>query len=730
MSTLASLLLTLHLAPSAPVDVPELVEQATPSVVTITFEGRDGKQQGLGSGFVVREDGLIATNLHVLGEARPIAVTFSDGRRFNVDEVFGSDKLQDLAILKIDVAGVTPLPLAQSARLRSGQDVVAIGHPLGREHSVARGIVSAVREEIGGRPMIQLSMPIERGNSGGPVLNLDGNVVGLVTLKSLEADDLGYAVPVAALIDLLASPNPTPMSRWLTIGRLDESLWNAPDGNVRWRQRAGRIIASGKENSVGGRSICRSTAELPADVYEMSVVLKVDEDDGAAGLCFALDDQGRHYGFYPSSGRLRIARFDGESVYTWNVLGEKSVASFRPNDWNHLRVRVSPDSIQCWCNDQPVFDIGDTTYRSDAVGLIKFRHTNVSFKQFRVGQSVPDWRPSDESQQAIAAAVSQWREDGRAAAVREATAGDARAELVLDDLALQLERDAQRLRQLRTDLRAERIRDELVEVLNGDAPDRLLHAAILLGSLDSDDVDPDASLTQFARLAEELNEAVPSDGNSDVRRATLDRFFFREWGFHGGRTNYYSRSNSFLSEALADREGLPITLSVLYAAFAREIELNIVGVGLPGHFVVWYSPDKGESQLIDVFEGGETITLGSAATRVMNQTGRPLNLEDLAEQPDSAVILRMLRNLIGAAERDEDLEAALRYAKTIVAIDEESVTDRLYVAVQCYNTKRYEEGLGYLDAALALDDGALSVGRVNQLRKAIERQIANPPTQK
>lgn len=700
-------------------DVPEIVEQATPSVVTITFQGRNGKRLGLGSGFIVRKNGLIATNLHVLGEARPIAVTLSDGRRFDVEEVFATNKQQDLAVLKIEAADLQPLTLGRSPDVRSGQDVVAIGHPLGRSYSVARGIVSAVREEIGGRPMVQLSMNIERGNSGGPVLNADGEVIGIVTLKSLETDDLGYAVPVDALSDLLESPNPTPMSRWLTIGRLDDSLWSTPDDDVRWRQRNGQVLASGRDRNIGGRSICLSTRNLPTDTYEVSAVVKIDEEDGAAGLCFAVNDSGQHYGFYPSSGRLRLARFDGSSVYSWNVLGEKSVDSYQHGEWNHLRVRVTPQRLTCWCNDEQVFEFTDAVYRSGSVGFVKFRHTTAAYKQFQLGENVPQWRPTQEIQDALAIAVEQWRLTGKTDEIRNTTSGDPRSEQVLDDLARRLEKDAEQLRQLKQDFRADRVRRELVETLESDANNRLLNAAILLGALDSDDVSPEASLTQFARLADELSDSINESSDGELRRAALNRFFFREWGFHGGRTNYYSRSNSFLSEALDDREGLPITLSVLYAAFAREVNLDVVGVGLPGHFVVRYQPTEGESELIDVFEGGKTITLGEAATRVMGNAGRPLMLNDLAAQTDSEIILRMLRNLIGGAERDEDVEASLRYAKTIVALDPEAVADRLYVAIQCYNTGRYCEGLEQLDAAVALDDGSLPSRRVEQLREAM-----------
>ena len=116
---------------------------------------------------------------------------------------------------------------------------MAFGNPLGLEHSVVQGVVSAVREDVDGTPMIQLAIPIERGNSGGPVVDRQGRVQGLITLKSQLTDNLGYAVAVNALKPMLAEPNPIPMSGWLTIGTLNPRLWQAPD-DVRWRQRAGR----------------------------------------------------------------------------------------------------------------------------------------------------------------------------------------------------------------------------------------------------------------------------------------------------------------------------------------------------------------------------------------------------------------------------------------------------------------------------------------------------------
>src|SRR5262249_27682986 len=126
--------------------VEQIADAARKSVVVITFEGRDGKRQGLGTGFVISADGLIATNLHVIGEARPITVQLADGTRHEVKSIHASDRFLDLALLRISADKLSPLELANSDSLKEGQTVVAIGNPLGLTHSVVSGLVSAKRE--------------------------------------------------------------------------------------------------------------------------------------------------------------------------------------------------------------------------------------------------------------------------------------------------------------------------------------------------------------------------------------------------------------------------------------------------------------------------------------------------------------------------------------------------------------------------------------------------------
>ena len=110
--------------------VAALAERALKSVVVVSFSGRDGKQQGLGTGFVVSADGLIATNLHVIGEARPIDVQFADGRTFAVTAIHATEKSMDLAVLKIDATELPVLELGDSDTLKQGEQIIALGNPI------------------------------------------------------------------------------------------------------------------------------------------------------------------------------------------------------------------------------------------------------------------------------------------------------------------------------------------------------------------------------------------------------------------------------------------------------------------------------------------------------------------------------------------------------------------------------------------------------------------------
>ena len=717
-------------APALDAELTALIERVQSSIVVISFEGRDGETQGIGTGFVIRDDGLIATNLHVLGEARPISVRSKDGDEYDVVEIYATEKSQDLAILRVDADDLTPLELGDSDKLAQGQPIVALGNPQGLEHSVVTGVVSGIREDIDGMSMIQLAIPIEPGNSGGPVLDPQGRVQGIITLKSLVTDNLGYAVTINSLKPLLEKPNPIAMSRWLTIGRLNPKEWQVP-GDVRWTQRSGRIYVEGVGEGFGGRSLCLSRLEVPEIPFEVAVTVRINEEDGAAGLVLHSDGGDRHYGFYPSSGSLRFSRFDGPVVYDWQVLMEKRSPHYRPDDWNRLKVRVEEDRILCYCNDQLVFESTDRTYTSGQVGLAKFRHTTATFKEFAIGEEIPSWHPDPETIAAVTRLVENVspRHTPPAELVESLADHGRPGRIALEQRARLLEAQAEKLRQLARTVHEQQIRETLGTLFEADEDEiDLLHAALLLAALDNDELDVDAYRRRADDLADEFVRSLPEDLSAADRVAALNRFLFQEYGFHGSRTEFYSASNSYLNEVIDDREGLPITLSVLYMHIADRAGLEVAGIGLPGRFVVQHLPADGEPQLIDVYERGKLLSEDDARTLVRSFTGRGWQEEYLQPQGPRQILMRMLRNLVGVANREQDAEAALRYIDTILVLDPESAEDRLMKALLCYNTDRLDEGIDTIDWILERRPEGFLLGQLRRLRATMQaRRDADMP---
>ncbi len=150
------------------------------------------------SGFIIRSDGYILTNLHAVAGQDAIKVTLFDKRSYNAT-VVGSDQFSDLAVIKIDAKDLPVLPWGSSATLRPGEFAVAIGSPQGEDHTVTLGIVSAVgRTEVdvnGNINFIQTDAAINPGNSGGPLLNLNGEVVGVNTAIRVNAQNIAYSIP-------------------------------------------------------------------------------------------------------------------------------------------------------------------------------------------------------------------------------------------------------------------------------------------------------------------------------------------------------------------------------------------------------------------------------------------------------------------------------------------------------------------------------------------------------
>ena len=206
---------------------------------------------------------------------------------------------------------------------------------------------------------------------------------------------------------------------------------------------------------------------------------------------------------------------------------------------------------------------------------------------------------------------------------------------------------------------------------------------------------------------------------------------FNEMGFHGSTLDYHHRSNSYMNEVMDDREGLPITLSVLLIELANRLDIPVSGLGLPGHFMAIYRetspPKKSEKNkpkelLIDSF-GGKIITR-EEANRI---TGVTLKDEDFKPVSNRDIITRMLRNLIQSAEREGDSNARLRYVDAIIAIDPNDRYTRAMRAMIHYGESRFTEALIDIDYLIEKNPDAPELQPLRVLRNRLIEQGASAP---
>ncbi len=213
-------------APSAPLDAgpgdktpSELFKLLAPSVVSVTT--RSASAEGGGTGFLLDKDGTIATNHHVIDGGQSVRVKLTGGETFDDVELLADDQALDLALLKIDVSHgadggaplqLQPVQLGDSDTVVVGERALSIGNPLGLEDTLTDGLVSA-RRMYEGRAWIQMSVPVSPGNSGGPLFNMRGQVIGVTTAQVAagmfgRAQNLNLAIPINVLKSMIRPDYP------------------------------------------------------------------------------------------------------------------------------------------------------------------------------------------------------------------------------------------------------------------------------------------------------------------------------------------------------------------------------------------------------------------------------------------------------------------------------------------------------------------------------------------
>ncbi len=267
--------------------------------------------RGVGSGFIIESNGLILTNAHVVEGATTIYVTLTDKREFKA-KLLGMDKRTDVAVVKIDARDLPKLPLGDSSRVRVGEWVLAIGSPFGLENTVTAGIVSAKSRDTGDYlPFIQTDVAVNPGNSGGPLLNTAGQVIGInsqIFSRSGGYMGISFAIPIdeaMRVADQLRTNGKMTRGRiGVALGEMTKDVAESlglgkPRGAyVRNVEPGGPAAAGGIESgdvilSFSGRDIAKST-DLPRVVGETkpgtSVPVQVWRKGGTRDLTVTVTD--------------------------------------------------------------------------------------------------------------------------------------------------------------------------------------------------------------------------------------------------------------------------------------------------------------------------------------------------------------------------------------------------------------------------------------------------------
>lgn len=261
----------------------------------------EGPSQGVGSGFIVSADGIIFTNAHVVADADEVIVRLTDKREFKA-KVLGSDRTTDVAVLKIDAKDLPTVKIGNPENTRVGEWVVAIGAPYGLENTVTSGIVSAKSRALPGEaavPFIQTDAAVNPGNSGGPLFNMRGEVIGInsqIFSRSGGFQGLAFAVPIDVAMNVKDQIQQHGKVEHGRLGVTIQDVNQALADNFGLKQPAGALVSSIARNGPAakaglepgdvilkfdGKAISRSS-ELPPIVAQVkpgsSVALEVWRD--------------------------------------------------------------------------------------------------------------------------------------------------------------------------------------------------------------------------------------------------------------------------------------------------------------------------------------------------------------------------------------------------------------------------------------------------------------------
>ena len=298
-----------------------VIDAARPAVVVIRTD------KALGSGFLIKSDGTIVTNAHVIAGSSAIEVKLSTGEIYRRTYVLASDEAEDIALLRIEAADVPALKLGSSSDVKVGDDVMLVGAPLGLEETISTGIVSAIRVSESGNRVIQTTAAASPGSSGGPLLNNKGEVIGIISASIVKGQNLNFAIPinyVRGKLDVLSVTGSTrlvdssgkPLSASGSVARHSGVMLTGMSGPGTPQGSFAFIYVQLLDFlSAKGVDVMNETASFQtqtSQVASLNYYLEHLPASGASGLLYMIVERPRNYKYI-----IRLQCFDSSGKLLW-----------------------------------------------------------------------------------------------------------------------------------------------------------------------------------------------------------------------------------------------------------------------------------------------------------------------------------------------------------------------------------------------------------------------------
>ncbi len=262
------------------------------------------------------------------------------------------------------------------------------------------------------------------------------------------------------------------------------------------------------------------------------------------------------------------------------------------------------------------------------------------------------------------------------------------------------------------------------EIQQPDAQIDLAKAALYIAQEEYTDLEIDAYLNALDVMAEEVEERLPPERYPMRVIQGLNQYFYDDLGFCGNTRDYYNPRNSFLNDAINRRTGIPITLSLIYLEIARRLDFPMVGINMPGHFLI--RPEfEAVGFFVDPFHGGEVLFKQDCELRLSQIYGRPVPLQPSFTEPVSRgrFLARMLTNLKMIYLSQQNLEKALAAVERILLLFPDAVMERRDRGLLCYQLGYSAEALQDLETYLTNQPDAGDAQTIRRLLEQLGREI-------